>query len=351
LSAFSCLTLYFPVQYKYHATLCILCYALRAMRYAKIMSQIIDGRALADKIKDKIVQEVIKIIALPTREAGELNRRPNLAIILVGERPDSALYVARKQTEAKKCGIDTHLYKFAENASEQELLDCVGYLNRDDLIDGILLQMPLPPQFNADKIVAAISPNKEVDGFHPDNLAKIHACLPLLNKKSLPRVHHWGAGVRSYQMPVLAAVILEILTEIKCDLRGKTVALLAHSDIFMSGVGEILKQCGAKILPCCYDKNNTNQLQNCGRQADIVITAVGKKHYLTADYLKPDTIVIDIGIIREGDETFGDVDFASASKVASFITPVPGGVGPMTIACALRNVVELYKKYNTNISN
>jgi len=284
------------------------------------MSKIIDGRALADKIKDKIVQEIVKLLVLPN----DGNRRPNLAIILVGERPDSALYVARKEKEAKKCGIDTHVYKFAEDASEQELLDCVGFLNRDDLIDGILLQLPLPPQFNADKIIAAISADKEVDGFHPDNLKKIHAGEP-------------------YRLPVLAAVILEILTEIKCDLRGKKIALLAHSDIFMNGVGEIMQQCGAIILPCRYEVGDSDKLQTCVKQADIVITAIGKKHYLTADYLKPDAIVIDIGIIREGDETFGDVDFESASKVASFITPVPGGVGPMTIACALRNVLELYK--------
>ncbi|MFA6551456.1 MAG: tetrahydrofolate dehydrogenase/cyclohydrolase catalytic domain-containing protein, partial [Patescibacteria group bacterium] len=164
------------------------------------MSQIIDGRILADKIKDKIVQEVVKLIALPGKEAGELKRRPNLAIILVGERPDSAIYVAHKEKEATKCGIDTHIYKFPADASEQELLTCVDYLNRDDLIDGILLQLPLPPQFNADKIIAAISADKEVDGFHPDNLKKIHAGEP-------------------YRLPVLAAVILEILTEIKCDLR------------------------------------------------------------------------------------------------------------------------------------
>jgi len=285
------------------------------------MCEIIDGRALADKIEDKIVQEIVKLLVLPN----DGNRHPNLAIILVGERPDSKLYVARKEKEATKCGIDTHVYKFAEDASEQELLDCIGFLNRDDLIDGILLQLPLPPQFNTDKIVAAISPDKEVDGFHPDNLKKIYAGEP-------------------YQMPVLAAVILEILTSINCNLQNKTVALLAHSDIFMNGIGEILKQCGAVILPCHYDENSKNNLQICTKQADIVITAVGKKHYLTADYLKPDAVVIDIGIIREGDETFGDVDFASASKVASFITPVPGGVGPMTIACALRNVLELYKK-------
>ena len=277
------------------------------------MCKIIDGNALAEKIKDKIVKEVVK---LPSR--------PNLAILLVGERPDSALYVARKQTEAKKCGLDTHLYKFDDNVNEQELLNCIDYLNKDDLIDGILLQMPLPKHFDANKIAAAVSAAKEVDGFHPENLKKIRAG-------------------KTYQIPVLAAVILEILNSINCDLRSKTVALLAHSDIFMNGVGEILQQRGATILPCSYDKHSANELQSCSQQADIVITAVGKKHYLTAAYIKPEAIVIDIGIIREGDKTFGDVESKSVGKIASFLTPVPGGVGPMTIACALRNVLDLYK--------
>ncbi|MEK7068098.1 MAG: bifunctional 5,10-methylenetetrahydrofolate dehydrogenase/5,10-methenyltetrahydrofolate cyclohydrolase [Patescibacteria group bacterium] len=292
-----------------------------------VMCQIINGNALAEKIKDKIVSEVQK---LPSR--------PNLAIILVGERPDSTLYVARKEKEGKKCGIDTHLYKFGEDASEQELLDCIGYLNRDDLIDGILLQMPLPAHFNANKIVATISADKEIDGFHPVNLKKIKAG-------------------EKYLMPVLAAVILEILKSINCDLRGKTIALLAHSDIFMNGVGEILQQRGATILPCAYDAHSAGELRRCAKKADIVITAVGKKNYLTADYLKPEAIVIDIGIIREGDpsdkhgasQTFGDVEPKSVSKVASFLTPVPGGVGPMTIAFALKNVVELYK--NVKLKN
>ncbi|PIR92220.1 bifunctional methylenetetrahydrofolate dehydrogenase/methenyltetrahydrofolate cyclohydrolase [Candidatus Falkowbacteria bacterium CG10_big_fil_rev_8_21_14_0_10_44_15] len=291
------------------------------------MCKIIDGNALADQIKDKIVKEVVK---LPSR--------PNLAILLVGERPDSALYVARKEKEAKKCGIDTHLYKFGEDASEQELLDCIDYLNKDDLIDGILLQMPLPKHLDANKIAAAVSAAKEVDGFHPENLKKIRAG-------------------KTYQIPVLAAVILEILNSINCDLRSKTVALLAHSDIFMNGVGEILQQRGATILPCSYDKHSANELQSCSQQADIVITAVGKKHYLTAAYIKPEAIVIDIGIIREGDpsdkhgagKTFGDVESKSVGKIASFLTPVPGGVGPMTIACALRNVVELYKVHKVKI--
>lgn len=270
-------------------------------------TQTIDGRALAEKINGQTSQEINK-----------LPRRPNLGIILVGERQDSVLYVERKEIVAKKCGVDTRLYKFDVDTKEPELLKCIDSLNHDDMVDGILLQLPLPAQFDTNKIVASISPNKEVDGFHPSNLAKIHAG-------------------KAFRMPVMVAVILEILASINCDLKNKTIALLAYNDVFIQGVRDILKQRGAIILP--------HQLRSCVKQADVVITAIGKKHYLTADYLKLGVIIIDIGIVREGKKIYGDVDFSSASKIASFITPVPGGVGPITIACALRNVLELYKTH------
>ncbi|MFA5318679.1 MAG: bifunctional 5,10-methylenetetrahydrofolate dehydrogenase/5,10-methenyltetrahydrofolate cyclohydrolase [Patescibacteria group bacterium] len=276
------------------------------------MTQIINGKKIADKIKDGIVKEIAK-----------LTDRPNLAIILVGERIDSELYVNLKQKEAKKCGIDTHLYKFEENASEEELLQCINFINNDELIDGILLQLPLPQKFNTNKLVKAIKPEKDVDGFHPENLKNI--------RENKPHV-----------MPPLAGVIMEICKDINCVLQNRRVAILANSDIFMQGVGNILQQQGAKILPCKYDKKN---LPNRTKQADIVITAVGKKHYLNKDYIKQDAVIIDIGIIKDETGTYGDVDFDSVKNIASFITPVPGGVGPITIACAFRNVLQLYKAH------
>ncbi|MDP3899544.1 MAG: bifunctional 5,10-methylenetetrahydrofolate dehydrogenase/5,10-methenyltetrahydrofolate cyclohydrolase [bacterium] len=278
------------------------------------MSKIINGKLLAEKIKDGLVYEITK---LPTR--------PNLAILLVGDRADSQLYVTLKEREAKKIGIDTHLYKFDDDTSEAELLKCVDFINKDDLIDGVLLQLPLPKQFNTDKVVNAIKAEKDVDGFHADNLKKIKQGKPFI-------------------MPPLAGVILEMLQSINQNIQDKKIALLAHSDIFMQGVGNILEQKGAKMLNCAYGNKQAAELMRCARQADIIITAVGKKHYLSVDYVKPGAVVIDIGIIKEGKETYGDVDFDGVSEVAGFITPVPGGVGPMTIACAFRNVVEIYKK-------
>jgi len=275
-----------------------------------MFTQIIDGKKIAEKIKDGIVKEIQK-----------LKDRPNLAIILVGERTDSKLYVDLKQKEAKKCGIDTHLYKFDEDADEEELLQCINFINNDKLIDGILLQLPLPKKFDTDKVVSAIKLKKDVDGFHPENLKNIRDGKP-------------------YIIPPLAGVILEICNGIKCDLKDKKIAILAHSDIFMQGVGNILQQQGTKILPCKYDEKNS---PDCTKQADIVITAVGKKHYLNKDYIKEDAVIIDIGIIKDDTGTYGDVDFDSVKEKASFITPVPGGVGPITIACAFRNVLQLYR--------
>jgi len=286
------------------------------------MTQIINGKKIADKIKNGIVKQIAK-----------LSDRPNLAIILVGERADSKLYVDLKQKEAKKCGIDTHLYKFNEDVDEEELLQSIDFINNDELIDSVLLQLPLPEKFNTDKIVNAIDVKKDVDGFHPENLKKINSNLPLLTKERV--------GVRSYITPPLAGVILEILQDINCDLQDKQIVILANSAIFMQGVGNILQQKGAKILPCKYGEK---KLPDCTKQADVIVTAIGQKHYLTADYIKEDAVIIDIGIIKEEKNTFGDVDFDSAKNIASFITPVPGGVGPITIACAFRNVLKLYEQ-------
>lgn len=280
------------------------------------MTKLIDGKQLADYVKDDLVAEIM-----------DLPVRPSLAIILVGNRPDSALYVKLKEREGKKVGIDTNLYKFDEGVSERDVLDTIAYLNADDMIDGILLQLPLPERFDEDVIVAAINPAKDVDGFHPENLKKLKA------------------GASDAIVPPLANVVLEMLDSIKCDLRGKAVALVANSDIFTDGVGDVIARAGATVTAAHPDDAG---LQKKTKDADIVITAVGKKHYLTTDYIKKGAVVIDIGIVKEGDETYGDVDPDSVTDVAGYLSPVPGGVGPMTIAFAFRNVLELYKRKRRN---
>jgi len=274
-------------------------------------AKIIDGKKIAEKIKDSIVQEIAK---LPSR--------PNLAIILVGERPDSCLYVSLKEKESKKVGIDVHCYKFDNDASEKKLLECIEFLNKDAKIDGILVQLPLPKGFDTDKIIAAVDARKDVDGFHPMNLEKIKS----------------GGN---YVMPPLAGLVLEICREIEFDLHNEKIVIVGKSDVLLNGMSKILKQHGGEVATV---KSDDSDLQKKCQQADVLITAVGKKHYLTSDFVKENAIVIDIGIIKEGKDTYGDVDFESVRKVAGYITPVPGGVGPMTIALAFRNVLELRRK-------
>lgn len=281
------------------------------------MTKLIDGKKLADYVKDDIVAEIM-----------DLPARPNLAILLVGNRADSALYVKLKEREGKRVGVDTHLYKFEETANEQEVLDTIAYLNTDDAIDGILLQLPLPKQFNEDRIVAAMNPDKDVDGFHPENLKRIKTG-------------------DDYIVPPLANVVLEMLDSIKLPLAGKTIALIAKSDIFLAGVGDVLAHEGATILSIHPDDPT---IKDRAKTADVIVTAVGKKHYLTADYTKSGAVLIDIGIIKEGEETYGDVDADSITDIADYLSPVPGGVGPMTIAFALKNVLELYKRKHARLS-
>ena len=278
------------------------------------MSKIIDGKILAEKIKDKI-----------TREIHELNGpRPNLAIILIGERPDSELYVSLKEREAKKVGIDTHLYKCPENINERELLKIIKCLNDDKLIDAILVQLPLPAAIDTATIMLALDPAKDVDGFQPENLEK------LLKSCESPDL-----------MPPVFAVVLEMLKSIDYKIANKQVCVIFNSDIFGKSLAHVLKCRGAitEILKV-GDKN----LAEHSRQADVLITAAGQSKFIKQNMIKQDAVIIDIGISRQSGKVVGDVDFENVKNKAGYITPVPGGVGPMTIAMAFKNTLELYKK-------
>lgn len=278
------------------------------------MAKIIDGKELAEKIKDKI-----------TLEIHELNGpRPNLAIILVGERPDSKMYVSLKEREAKKVGIDTHLYKCLESISEQELLDIIKCLNDDELIDAILVQLPLPTEIDTDTIMLALDPAKDVDGFQPDNLER------LLKSCHAPDL-----------MPPVFAVALEMLKSIELEIKNKRICVISNSDIFGKSLAHVLNCRGAKAMAAKADDEN---LIKQTRQADVLITAVGKPKFIKQDMIKSDAVLIDVGISRQGGKVVGDVDFKNVKNKAGYISPVPGGVGPMTIALALKNTLELYKK-------
>jgi methylenetetrahydrofolate dehydrogenase (NADP+)/methenyltetrahydrofolate cyclohydrolase len=278
------------------------------------MSKIIDGQALAEKIKDKIVEEIVKLGGA----------RPSLAVILVGERPDSELYVSLKEKEAKKVGIDTHLYKCAENISEQELLDMIKCLNEDEAIDAILVQLPLPAGVDTDTVIRSLDPAKDIDGFHPDNLEKL---LKSCDFQGL--------------MPPVFATVLKMLKSIYYEVKGKHACIIANAAIFGQSLARVLACRGAKIALCHYgDKDLADKIA----AADILITAVGKKEFIKKDMVKQGAVVIDIGITRQDGKVVGDVDFDDVKDKVSFITPVPGGVGPMTIAMAFKNTLEIYKR-------
>ncbi len=276
--------------------------------------KIINGKIIAEKIKDEIVQEVLEL----------KGRRPNLAIILVGERDDSKLYVSLKEKAAKLVGVDTHLYKCSAGIKEEELIEMIKLLNKDDEIDAILVQFPLPKNINSDKIVRQIKKQKDVDQFHPDNL------------KNLRKAYQTNKIIS----PVFSAVI-KVLDKIKFNLKNKVVCLVVNSDIFGKSLAEILKGMGAEVKVI---KSSDKKLNKKIIQADVIITAVGKAKLIKKEAVKEGAVVIDIGVVKQGKKISGDVDFENVIKKVSHITPVPGGIGPITVAMLLKNTVALMKQ-------
>lgn len=276
--------------------------------------QIIDGKKIAEKIKDEIALEVFNI----------KDRRPSLAIILVGNRPDSELYVSLKEREAKKVGLDAHLYRLEAESTEQELLEVIEFLNNDEAVDAILLQLPLPANFQTDKIIAAINPLKDADGFHlqhPDYVLS----------------------------PVISAVDY-IARQYKIKTRA---CVFYRSDIFGQSLKKHLEKLGLEVdLLAVKEGSNPKldlelkkELSAVSVKADFIVSALGLPHFLDADYLRSGVVIVDVGITKENEQICGDVNFLEAAKVAQAITPVPGGVGPMTIAFLFKNVLAIYKNY------
>lgn len=261
------------------------------------MVKLIDGRAIAERVKDNIALTIHSFSG----------PRPNLAIILVGEREDSKIYVSLKQREGIKVGVDTHLYKLESETSETELLEVIEFLNKDESIDGILVQLPLPEKFNTNKIISAIDPMKDVDGFHPQHPEFV-------------------------QSPVLASVSA-CLDNIEMSGEGKFACILYNSEVFGGGLEEVMTRYGFKIIP-------KEEIMN----ADLVITALGEPKKIKKEMIKDDAVIIDIGISKVEGKVYGDADFEDLKNKASYITPVPGGIGPMTIAFLFKNVLEIFKR-------
>ena len=281
---------------------------------------IIDGQQLALRTTQKIARDIFD---------NSLDRRPGLAIILAGDREDSEIYVNIKQERAKEVGIDTHLYKIKESETTEDIIELIKHLNQDDEVDGILVQLPLPEKYDTDKIIATINPNKDVDCFHPENVKKLDNY-----KIEKPEI-----------ISPVYATVLEMLESIYFDLKNSKTVLVVNSKIFGQGLKKILEALGSQVkILFAQDKNLAEEVQ----KADLLITAVGKKGLIKAEMIKPNAVIIDIGIIKENGKLYGDVDFDEAKEMSQAITPVPGGVGPLTVAKLLENVWKIAKKNKQN---
>ncbi len=277
------------------------------------MSIIIDGKKVAEKIKSKIKTEI-----------AEKNIETCLAVILVGKDPASEIYVNHKNKACLELGIESKSFKLTANTKETELLELINRLNKDSKINGILVQLPLPDHIDKNKIIEAISPDKDVDGFHPVNVAKLYS------------------GEKCF-VPCTPAGIMELLKEYNIDPKDKNAVVVGDSAIVGKPIAELLHQAGATVTVC---NDQTKDLAKNTKQADILVTATGVKNLITKKMIKPEVVIIDVGIIHEGNKIFGDVDFQNTKEITSYITPVPGGVGPMTIAMLMKNCLKAYKLQN-----
>jgi len=274
-------------------------------------ARIIDGTALSQRIREEVAQRVQALAARGIR--------PGLAVVLVGEDPASQVYVRNKVAACEKAGLHSVKEQYPADMTEAELLARVDALNRDPSIHGILVQLPLPPHMDSHKVIEAISPEKDVDGFHVSNAGLLMTGQPLFR-------------------PCTPYGVMKMLESEQVPLRGAEAVVVGASNIVGKPMAMLLLQAGATVTLC---NSKTRDLGAQTRRADVLVVATGKPGMITGDMIKPGAVVIDVGINRGADgKLCGDVDFASAREVAGAITPVPGGVGPMTIAMLLVNTVE-----------
>ena len=303
---------------------------VRCDRTPAVTARIIDGKAVAAGVEREVAERI-----------AQLSYRPGLVAVRVGNDPASEIYVRNKATKARELGLEGTVRVFPESMSEADLLAEVGRLNADDTVDGILVQLPLPKQIDPRKVIEAISPAKDVDGFHPVTVGMLHLGRPTF-------------------APCTPAGVIRLIDSIgdgADEIAGKHAVVIGRSDIVGKPMAALLLQRNATVTIC---HSKTRDLAAVARQADILVAAIGRPLFVTADFVKPGAIVIDVGMNRvepsfashlahdpdklrllqkNGSVLLGDVDFARAREVASWITPVPGGVGPMTIAMLMKNTV------------
>lgn len=271
-----------------------------------VTARIIDGKAVARGVEQEVAAEL-----------GRLPWRPGLVAVRVGDDPASEIYVRNKARKAEELGFGGGQRVFPATMSEADLLAEVARLNRDDSVDGILVQLPLPKHIDAQKVLDAIDPAKDVDGFHPMNVGRLHLGRPTL-------------------APCTPSGVMRLIDSTGQKIEGKHAVVVGRSDIVGKPQAALLLQRNATVTIC---HSRTVDISAITRQADILVAAIGKPRFVTADMLKQGSIVIDVGINRVDGKLAGDVDFANAKEVAGWITPVPGGVGPMTIAMLMRNTL------------
>jgi len=287
--------------------------------------ELIDGKSLSNTIKDEIAEEVKRV------SAGQ-KRPPHLAAVLVGQDPASAVYVRNKVRSCEKIGFESTLINKRAETSEAELLEIVRELNADDDIDGFIVQLPLPDHIDENKITLAIDPDKDVDGFHPTNFGKMAQGLPAY-------------------LPATPFGIMTMLDRYNIEVQGKNCVVLGRSNIVGTPISILLSRKanpGNATVTLCHSR--TKNLKEYTRKADIIVIALGIPNYLKADMVKDGVVVIDVGINRidaperkNGYKLVGDADFEDIAEKCSYITPVPGGVGPMTVTSLLTNTLKSYK--------
>jgi len=279
---------------------------------------IIDGKKTALELREELKKIIINL-------KSTFNSVPTLTVILIGEDPASKIYVKNKQKFAKEVGINSEVIKYSKNIEEKVIIDKINELNKDKKISGILVQLPLPKHIDKRKVIETISPDKDVDGFHPVNVGNL------------------SSGYES-NIPCTPLGCYLLLKKVEKNLSGKHAVVIGRSNLNGKPMTQLLlkENCTVTIT-----HSKTKNLKSECVRADIVIAAVGSPKFVKSDWVKKGAIVIDVGINKTDSGIVGDVDFEEVSKVAKAITPVPGGVGPMTIACLLNNTIECFKRANS----
>ncbi|MBF2449665.1 bifunctional methylenetetrahydrofolate dehydrogenase/methenyltetrahydrofolate cyclohydrolase FolD [Listeria welshimeri] len=279
------------------------------------MGQIIDGKKLAKEIQERVTTEVA--------ELAKIDKKPGLAVVLVGDNQASRTYVRNKQKRTEEAGMKSVLIELPETVSEEKLLEVVEELNTDDTIHGILVQLPLPKHISEEKVIDTISYDKDVDGFHPVNVGNL-----FIGKDSF--------------VPCTPAGIIELIKSTDTQIEGKRAVVIGRSNIVGKPVAQLLLNENATVT---IAHSRTKNLPEVAKEADILVVATGLAKFVKKEYIKPGAIVIDVGMDRdENNKLCGDVDFDDVIEEAGFITPVPGGVGPMTITMLLANTLKAAKR-------